>query len=133
MLFAAVKLLLLPSALGLVRFPPVQVVLIEDGCSFSSHSKCSVSLWEYDFSHLITCTMHMGIKVNMYVFSCGCVLCELSNLQKVPKELRFCEDDPTALSSDPTSDAYIDQVSHRTVNTHENNFFLFNFGKPSQR
>merc|ERR1712212_601701 len=53
MLFAAVKLLLLPSALGLVRFPPVQ---------------------------------------------------------KVPRDLRFCEDDPTALSSDPTSDAYIDQI-----------------------
>jgi len=53
MLFAAVKLILLPSALGLVRFPPVQ---------------------------------------------------------KVPRELRFCEDDPTALSNDPTSDAYIDQI-----------------------
>merc|ERR1712212_1044736 len=53
MLFAAVKLLLLPSALGLVRFPPVQ---------------------------------------------------------KVTRDLRFCEDDPTALSSDPTSDAYIDQI-----------------------
>merc|ERR1712172_200771 len=49
MLFAAVKLILLPSALGLVRFPPVQ---------------------------------------------------------KVPRELRFCEDDPTGLSSD----AYIDQI-----------------------
>merc|ERR1712110_71755 len=53
MLFAAVKLLLLPSALGLVRFPPVQ---------------------------------------------------------KVPRELRFCEDDPTALSNDPESDAYVDQI-----------------------
>merc|ERR1712212_213629 len=53
MLFAAVKLLLLPSALGLVRFPPVQ---------------------------------------------------------KVTRDLRFCEDDPTALSSDPESDAYIDQI-----------------------
>merc|ERR1711872_837598 len=53
MLSPAVKLLLLPSALGLVRFPSVQ---------------------------------------------------------KVPRELRFCEDDPIALSSDPESDAYIDQI-----------------------
>merc|ERR1712241_1321955 len=53
MMFAIVKLLLIPSALGLVRFP---------------------------------------------------------SLQKVGGDLRFCEDDATVLSSDPESDAYIDQI-----------------------
>merc|ERR1712130_628925 len=53
MFFTFVKLILLPSALGLVHFPPVQ---------------------------------------------------------KVSKELRFCEDEATSLTNDPESDAYIDQI-----------------------
>merc|ERR1712130_1061738 len=52
MFFTFVKLILLPSALGLVHFPPVQV----------------------------------------------------------SKELRFCEDEVKALTKDPESDAYIDQI-----------------------